>query len=96
MAKKMTSEERRLLSEWIAQLKTEFELGAMDVPLDDLLALAGVVSTGVARPAVPVTAYVAGYLAALRTRQAPDHGAAHTIQDVIAVVPVPAADPQDT
>ena len=37
------------------KLKTEFELDAMDVPLDDLLALAGVVSTGVARPAVPVT-----------------------------------------
>ncbi|ALU38919.1 hypothetical protein AS188_03220 [Kocuria flava] len=96
MAKKMTLEERRLLCAWIDQLRTDFELDAMDVPLEDLLALAGVVSTGVARPAVPVTAYVAGYLTALRTRKTPDHGAAHTIQDVIAVVPAPAANPQDT
>lgn len=97
MAKKMTPEERHLLSEWIEQLRTEFELDAMEVPLEDLLALAGAVSTGVARPAVPVTAYVAGYLAALRTQQGQGqgHGAAHVVQTVIAAVPEPAAGPQD-
>lgn len=95
MTKKMTPEERHLLSAWIEQLRTEFGLDAMEVPLEDLLALAGAVSTGVARPAVPVTAYVAGYLAALRAQQGQHHGAAHVIQTVIAAVPEPAADPQD-
>lgn len=95
MAKDMTPEERHLLSEWIGQSRTEFWLGAMEVPLEDLLAPAGVVFTWVARPAAPVTACVAGYLAALRTHHGHGHGAAHVIQAVIAAVPEPAADPQD-
>ena len=87
MAKEMTADEREALCAWVQQLRTRFDGEPPDVPVEDLLALAGAVATGVARPAVPVTAYVAGYLAALRTRDPGARSAAQVVQDVVAAVP---------
>ena len=92
MAKAMTPDERQLPSEWIEQLTAEFDLEPLEVPVEELLALAGAVSTGVARPAVPVTAYVAGYLAAVRAQGTEDQDAARTVQDVADAVPTSATD----
>lgn len=89
MAKEMTPEERQLLSAWVENVTAEFELGEVEVPIEELLVLAGAVSTGVARPAVPVTAYLAGYLAAVRAQGAEASDASRTIRDVTAVVPAP-------
>lgn len=87
MAKEMTPEERQLLSAWIEHVTARSDLGNVEVPLEELLALAGVVATGVARPAVPVTAYLAGYLAAVRAQHPAAPGPAQVVQDVIALVP---------
>ncbi|KUG62310.1 MULTISPECIES: DUF6457 domain-containing protein [Kocuria] len=95
MAKEMTPDERRLLSRWIEQLRVEFDLEGLDVPLEELLALAGAVSAAVARPAVPVTAYVAGYLAAVRAQGLEGPGAGQAVRDVAGVVPAPAAGPRE-
>lgn len=50
------------LEQWIAFLTQEMGMSA-EVPVDDILELSKDVAHGVARPAVPVTAFVAGYLA---------------------------------
>lgn len=92
MAKEMAPEERQLLSAWVENVTAEFDLGDVEVPIEELLALAGAVSTGVARPAVPVTSYLAGYLAAVRAQGAEASDAPRTVRDVTAVVPAPAAD----
>lgn len=92
MPKDMTPEERRLLCAWVKNLTAEFDLGEVEVPIEDLLALAGSVSTGVARPAVPVTAYIAGYLAAVRAQGAEAWDAPQAVRDVTAVVPMTATD----
>ena len=92
MAKEMTPDERRLLSGWVEQLRAEFGLEGLEAPLEELLALAGAVSAAVARPAVPVTAYVAGYLAAVRAQGTEDQDAARTVQDVADAVPTSATD----
>lgn len=82
MAKEMTPDERRLLSGWVEQLRAEFGLEGLEAPLEELLALAGAVSAAVARPAVPVTAYVAGYLAAIRAQDIEGHGVGQAVRDV--------------
>lgn len=92
MAKEMTPEERQLLTSWVDDVTAKFDLREVEVPIEDLLVLAGAVSTGVARPAVPVTAYIAGYLAAVRARGAGATEAPRAVQDVTAVVPVPTTD----
>ncbi|MFF0991642.1 DUF6457 domain-containing protein [Kocuria nitroreducens] len=92
MAKDMTPEERLLLSTWVDHVRTRFGLGDVEVPVEDLLALAGAVSTGVARPAVPVTAFITGYLAAVRAQGAEEPDASRAVQDVTAVVPEPTTD----
>lgn len=50
------------LAEWVRFLTQELGMSA-DVPIDDILELSKRVAHGVARPAVPITAFVAGYLA---------------------------------
>ena len=87
MAKEITPEERQLLSAWVENVTTKSDLGNVEVPLEELLTLAGAVATGVARPAVPVTAYLAGYLAAVRAQHSAAAGPARAVQDVIALVP---------
>lgn len=94
MAKEMTPEERQLLTAWVDDVTAWFDLREVEVPVGDLLALAGAVSTGVARPAVPVTAYIAGYLAAVRAQSAEAADAPQVVRDVTAVVPVPTTDRQ--
>lgn len=94
MTKELTPDERRLLSGWIEQLRAEFGLEGLEVPLEELLALAGAVSAAVARPAVPVTAYVAGYLAAVRAQDVEGHGAGQAVRDVAGAVPAPTAGPR--
>ncbi|TQN33661.1 hypothetical protein FHX38_3141 [Kocuria rosea] len=94
MAKEMTPDERRLLSGWVEQLRAEFGLEGLEAPLEELLALAGAVSAAVARPAVPVTAYVAGYLAAIRAQDIEGHGVGQAVRDVAGAVPAPAAGPR--
>lgn len=91
MAKDLTSEERALLCDWIARLTEECGLEDVTVPLEDLLDLAGAVASGVARPAVPVTAYLAGYAAAMRAEHSGGPGPARTVRDVRGLVPVPVA-----
>ncbi|MET0736381.1 MAG: DUF6457 domain-containing protein [Microbacterium sp.] len=48
------------LDEWVATLCTRFGLAADDVPIGLILDLARDVANGVARPAAPVSAFVAG------------------------------------
>lgn len=87
----MTPEQRHQLTTWVDRVTGTLGLDGVDVPVEELLALAGAVSAGVARPAVPVTAYVAGYLAGARAQGAGTPGAARAVQDVLAVVPAPSA-----
>lgn len=51
------------LDAWAAALRERFDLGPDDVPISLILDLARDVSQGVARPAAPFSAYVAGLVA---------------------------------
>ena len=51
------------LDEWAAALREHFRLGADDVPVGGVLDLARDVANGVARPAAPLGAFVAGLVA---------------------------------
>ncbi|MFV0319356.1 MAG: DUF6457 domain-containing protein [Microbacterium sp.] len=51
------------LDEWADALRERFDLGPDDVPISLILDLARDVSVGVARPAAPFSAYVAGLVA---------------------------------
>lgn len=92
MAKELTAGEREVLRAWVEELRARFDAQWPDVPLEELLALAGAVAAGVARPAVPVTAYVAGYLAALHGQEPVARDAAEVVRDVIDAVPAPDAE----
>lgn len=63
----MSDESRTLppeaLDDWAAALRERFGLGADDVPVAAVLDLTKVVANGVARPAAPLGAYVAGLVA---------------------------------
>ncbi len=54
------------LDDWAAALVEEFGLDPADVPIALILDLAGDVSRGVARPAAPFSAFVAGLVAGRR------------------------------
>jgi hypothetical protein len=54
------------LDDWAAALCEQFGLAAEDVPIGLILNLAGDVSRGVARPAAPFSAFVAGLVAGRR------------------------------
>lgn len=51
------------LDEWAAALRRRFELAESDVPIALILDLARDVANGVARPAAPFSAFVAGLIA---------------------------------
>ncbi|MEJ1155009.1 MULTISPECIES: DUF6457 domain-containing protein [Microbacterium] len=51
------------LNEWAAALCTQFGLAPEDVPIPLILDLARDVAVGVARPAAPFSAFVAGLVA---------------------------------
>ncbi|KHK98933.1 molybdopterin-guanine dinucleotide biosynthesis protein MobA [Microbacterium mangrovi] len=51
------------LDEWADALREKFGLSAADVPIALILDLAGDVARGVARPAAPFSAFVAGLVA---------------------------------
>jgi hypothetical protein len=51
------------LDQWAAALREHFGLGADDVPVGGVLDLARDVANGVARPAAPLGAFVAGLVA---------------------------------
>lgn len=63
----MTDNNRTLppeaLEKWAAALRERFDLGAEDVPIGLILDLARDVANGVARPAAPFSAFVAGLVA---------------------------------
>jgi len=63
----MTEKNRTLppeaLEEWAVALRERFDLGAEDVPIGLILDLARDVANGVARPAAPFSAFVAGLVA---------------------------------
>ena len=71
----MSDESRTLppeaLDDWAAALRERFGLGVDDVPVAAVLDLTKVVANGVARPAAPLGAFVAG-LAAGRAGTDPD------------------------
>lgn len=54
------------LDDWAAALCEQFALAPEDVPISLILDLAADVSRGVARPAAPFSAYVAGLVAGRR------------------------------
>lgn len=60
------------LDEWAEELRRLFGLGADDVPIPLILDLARDVAVGVARPAAPLSAFVAGLVAG-RQGGSPDH-----------------------
>ena len=51
------------LDAWAGALREHFDLGADDVPITLILDLARDAATGVARPAAPLSAFVAGLVA---------------------------------
>lgn len=51
------------LDEWAAALRERFNLGPEDLPISLILDLARDVAVGVARPAAPFSAFVAGLVA---------------------------------
>ncbi|MGV2901803.1 DUF6457 domain-containing protein [Microbacterium sp. AGC62] len=63
----MTENSRTLppeaLDAWAAELRERFDLGEEDVPVGLILDLARDVANGVARPAAPFSAFVAGLVA---------------------------------
>lgn len=63
----MTENSRTLppeaLDAWAAELRERFDLGEEDVPVALILDLARDVANGVARPAAPFSAFVAGLVA---------------------------------
>ncbi|GAA1995652.1 DUF6457 domain-containing protein [Microbacterium pumilum] len=63
----MSDESRTLppeaLDDWAAALRERFDLGPDDVPVAAVLDLTRVVANGVARPAAPLGAFVAGLVA---------------------------------
>lgn len=54
------------MHEWIAAARTELGLD-LDVDIAELLDMTKVVAHEVARPAAPITSFLVGYAAALRT-----------------------------
>jgi len=91
MPKPMTPEEARRIEDWIRQVGDACGIDPSSVPVTDLLALAGAVSKSVARPAVPITGYLAGYAAALRsgTGSTPPAEPESVIREIIDLVPAP-------
>ncbi|PRB01714.1 DUF6457 domain-containing protein [Microbacterium sp. MYb64] len=71
----MTPNDRTLppeaLDDWAAELRERFDLAEEDVPIALILDLARDVANGVARPAAPFSAFVAGLVAG-RTGGSPD------------------------
>lgn len=59
------------LDDWAAALRERFDLSEDDVPIPLILDLAKVVAGGVARPAAPFSAFVAGLVAG-RSGGSPD------------------------
>ncbi|MDR0481730.1 MAG: DUF6457 domain-containing protein [Cellulomonadaceae bacterium] len=63
MSRMSADEARRVLAPWITALGEHLGIPADAVDVEGILELAAVTSKTVARPAVPVTGYVAGYAA---------------------------------
>ncbi|MEV7200787.1 DUF6457 domain-containing protein [Streptomyces griseoluteus] len=62
----MRTDEVNRMHEWIAAARTELGLD-LDVDIAELLDMTKVVAHEVARPAAPITSFLVGYAAALRT-----------------------------
>ncbi|HTN54536.1 MAG TPA: DUF6457 domain-containing protein [Microbacterium sp.] len=69
------------LDQWADALREHFDLGAEDVPISLILDLAKDVANGVARPAAPFSAFVAGLVAGRRGGSPEDVRAA--VADVV-------------
>ena len=74
------------LDDWAAALRERFGLSAEDVPVSAVLDLTRDVANGVARPAAPLGAFVAGLVAG---RSGDDPAA---VRDALAAVAAMAAD----
>jgi len=74
------------LDAWAGALREHFELGADDVPIALILDLARDAAIGVARPAAPLSAFVAGLVAGRAG------GSAADIQAAVAAITALAAD----
>lgn len=70
------------LDEWADALRDRYGLAAADVPIAGVLDLARDVANGVARPAAPLSAFVAGLVAG----RAGDDEAISRVLDEIAVL----------
>ena len=57
------AEQSRVLADWTARLLDELGLDEIDVDIDAVLRLAGVVAHSVTRPAAPLTTFIVGYAA---------------------------------
>lgn len=68
------------LDEWANALRERFELSADDVPISLILDLAKDVANGVARPAAPFSAFVAGLVAGRKG------GSVDDVQEAVAAV----------
>lgn len=68
------------LDDWAAALRERFDLSPDDLPVSLILDLARDVAVGVARPAAPFSAFVAGLVAG-RTGGSPDD-----VRDAVATI----------
>jgi len=60
------------LERWVAALCDRFDLDPADIPIGGILDLAKDAAHGVARPAAPLTAFVAGLVAGRAGAHAPE------------------------
>ena len=65
-----TAEPDAVLREWTARLVEALDLDPAVVDIDEILALAGEAAHGVVRPAAPLTTFLVGYAAGLRSASA--------------------------
>lgn len=59
------SEKDEILLDWASRLAEQLGVPLDQVPVDDILGLAGVAAHRVIRPAAPLTTYIVGYAAGL-------------------------------
>ncbi|GGC78434.1 hypothetical protein GCM10011512_01260 [Tersicoccus solisilvae] len=58
-------EKDEILQDWVTRLAEQLGVPLDQVPVDDILALAGVAAHRVIRPAAPLTTYIVGFAAGL-------------------------------